>query len=61
MGLFTWLLGGRKIKGDDWNDVVAALELSVPSDAPDGTYRVTNLYVELVEGSPKLRVEYEEE
>ena len=59
MGLFKWLLGGRKIKGDDYNLLVDAAELSVPSDAPDGTYKVTNIYVELVDGNPKLRVEYD--
>jgi len=59
MGLFKWLLGGRKIKGDDYNALVDSAELSVPSEAPDGTYKVTNIYVELVEGNPKLRVEYE--
>lgn len=30
------------------------------SDPPGGAYEVTNLYVEVVEGNPKLRVEYEE-
>lgn len=59
MGLFTWLLGGRKIRGTDWNDVVDAMELVVNSDAPNGTYKVTNIYVEMIDGKPKLRVEYE--
>lgn len=31
----------------------------VMTRAPDGMFKVTNLYVELVEGEPKLRVEYD--
>ena len=46
------------------NSIIGALdflfETYMGSVPPDGKKRVTNFYVEMVEGSPKLRVEYEE-
>ena len=33
---------------------------NLKSAPPQGCLRVTNLYVEIVDGNPKLRVEYEE-
>ena len=61
--IYRWLIGDRKIKGDDWNaltDIVEQLETAITnSDPPSGCFKVTNLYVELDNGTPKLRVEYE--
>ena len=62
MPIFQWSPSGRKIQGTDWNELVNLVELlRVPSDPPDGAYKVTNLYVVLENGEPKLKVEYEEE
>ena len=62
MPIFEWLLGGRKIKGTDWNELVDLVEsFQVPSDPPQDAYKVTNLYVVMVNGEPKLKIEYEEE
>ena len=36
------------------------LDHYVESLPPDGKKQVSNFYVEMVEGNPKLRVEYEE-
>ena len=58
--IYRWLTGKRKIKGTDWNALADLVEeLKTISDAPDGCYKVTNLYVEMDNGTPKLRVEYE--
>lgn len=48
------------IVGDDWDALVNLVEIyTTMSQPPDGTYKVVNLYVEIIEGNPKLRVEYE--
>ena len=58
--LYKWTPEGNKVSGTDWNQLVTVLETIIPkTEAPDGCYPVTNLYVELVNGEPKLRVEYE--
>jgi len=58
--LYKWVENGRKVTCDDWNQLVTTLETIIPkTEAPDGCYPVTNLYVEVVNGKPKLRVEYE--
>jgi len=58
--IYKWSIDGRKITYLDWNQLVEVLETIVPkTEAPNGCYPVTNLYVELVNGEPKLRVEYE--
>ena len=38
------------------------IEKTIKSDPPDGTgkFQVENIYVEKVNGQPKLRIEYEE-
>lgn len=60
MGIYRWSKDNRKIKGTDWNSLADLVELlQVPSNPPTGCYKVTNLYVEMVDGNPKLRVEYE--
>jgi len=64
MSIYHWSKDDRKIKGDDWNELANLVEqlklILTNSDPPDGCFKVTNLYVELVDGNPKLRVEYEE-
>lgn len=58
--IYRWLTGQRKIKGTDWNALADLVEeLKVASDPPSGCFKVTNIYVEMDEGNPKLRVEYE--
>ena len=58
--LYKWTSDGKKVSGVDWNQLVTVLETVIPkTEAPDGCYPVTNLYVELVNGEPKLRIEYE--
>jgi len=55
----VWRIKRRSI---DWNQLVTVLETIIPkTEAPNGCYPVTNLYVELVNGEPKLRIEYEVE
>lgn len=54
-----------KFFDDMGNDVTVWVETlmseqGVKSDPPIGKKKVTNVYVEIVEGSPLLRVEYEE-
>ena len=45
MGLFKWLLGGRKIKGDDYNALVDLIELfGIKSEPPIGKKRITSIY-----------------
>ena len=62
MSIIRWTPTGRKITGSDWNSLVDLAELTnIPSNPPDGAYKVTNLYVVMVNGEPKLKVEYEEE
>lgn len=48
------------IEGTDWDELADLVEFyTALTDPPDGMYKVINLYVELIEGQPKLRVEYE--
>jgi hypothetical protein len=58
-------IGKSKFFDDLGNDVTAWVESlmseqGLKSDPPVGKKKVTNVYVEIVEGEPKLRVEYEE-
>lgn len=57
--LYKYKLDGRKINYEDWNAVINAVEGKVKTDAPSGCYPVTNLYVVIENGEPKLKVEYE--
>lgn len=60
MSLKRWVPDGEKISGDDWNRLADLVEFfTVQSDPPDGKYKVTGLYVEIEDGEPKLRVEFE--
>ena len=60
MGIHKWTSDGRKLTGVDWNELVTLIEEgSLKSDAPDGAYPVTNLYIVIENGNPKLKVEYE--
>ena len=52
---------GEKISGVDWNLLVDILERETPKTVPvDGTYKVTNLYVIIDNGKPKLKIEYDD-
>ena len=57
--LYKYTLDGRKINYEDWNAMVDAIETRPKTEAPDGCYPVTNLYVVIENGEPKLKVEYE--
>ena len=59
--IYKWIPGGRRIKPEDWNVLVDVLELETPKTVPeDGTYKVTNLYVVVENGNPKLKIEYDD-
>ena len=59
--LFKWTPGGRKVKPEDWNLLVDVLQLETTKTIPeDGTYKVTNLYVVVENGNPKLKIEYDD-
>jgi hypothetical protein len=58
LGIYKWVPDGRKITGLDWNDLVEVIEV-FDSSPPEGAYKVTNIYVVMENGSPKLKVEYE--
>ena len=52
---------GDKILGTDWNALIDLLELETAKTVPvDGTYKVTNLYVVIENGNPKLKIEYDD-
>ena len=58
---FRWAPGGRKVKPEDWNLLVDILQLKTAKTIPeDGTYKVTNLYVVVENGNPKLKIEYDD-
>jgi len=59
--IYKWTPGGRRIKPEDWNTLVDVLESEIPKTVPeDGTYKVTNLYVVVENGNPKLKIEYDD-
>lgn len=44
---------------DGMGALVDLKKLALVSDPPKGCKKVTNMYIEFVNGNPKLRVEYE--
>jgi len=49
------------IQGIDWDALADLTEFfTALTNPPDGMFKVKNLYVELVEGKPKLRVEFDD-
>ena len=59
--IYKWTPGGRKVKPEDWNTLVDVLEQETTRTVPeDGTYKVSNLYVVVENGNPKLKIEYDD-
>ena len=59
--IYRWVPGGRKVKPEDWNVLVDVLEQDTLRTVPeDGTYKVSNLYVVVENGTPKLKIEYDD-
>ena len=49
------------IDDQDWDTLADMVEFyTTLTDPPNGKFKVTNIYVELVGGQPKLRVEYDD-